>query len=265
MSNLAAELPEVLVEQAGNVGRIALNDPNRLNSLTPSMAAALDAAFERLSGSVGCIVLTGEGKAFCSGAYLSPSDSRDEEASDFGLVLEQKINPLMIKLRDLPIPWISSVRGPAAGVGCSLALAGDLIIASETAYFLQAFSRIGLVPDGGSAYLLARSIGRVRASEMMLLGERITAPQAFDWGLINRVVPDDALDATAMELAARLANGPRKSLGMIRKLGWAATESGWHEMLKLERTMQREAGQTLDAREGIAAFLEKRSPEFRGE
>jgi 2-(1,2-epoxy-1,2-dihydrophenyl)acetyl-CoA isomerase len=171
----------------------------------------------------------------------------------------------MTRLRNLPIPWISAVRGAAAGVGCSLALAGDLVVASETAYFLQAFARIGLVPDGGSSYLLTRSIGRARAMEMMMLGDRISAAKALEWGLISRVTPDSDLDTAAYELAARLAKGPTKTLGLIRKLGWTAVEADWPTALKTERELQQIAGQTPDCKEAIAAFREKRPARFTGE
>jgi len=170
----------------------------------------------------------------------------------------------MNKLRGLEIPWITAVRGPAAGVGCALALAGDLIVASETAYFLQAFVRIGIIPDGGSSYLLTRALSRAQAMEMMLLGEKIPAQQALAWGLVNRVVADDALDDAALELATRLAQGPTRAYASIRKLAWSALDSDWDSTLRLERELQKHAGRTEDAAEGIKAFLEKRPAQFLG-
>ena len=147
-------------------------------------------------------------------------------------------------------------------MGCSIALTADLIVAGESAYFLQAFSRIGLVPDGGASWLVSRAVGRVRAMELMLLGNRLPAAQALKWGLINRVVPDEVLETTALELAQSLAKGPTRSLGMIRSLCWSAEESGLEQALTAERTAQAIAGRSPDAREGIAAFVQKRPPAF---
>lgn len=253
------------VERCGAVAIVRLNDPDRLNALSMPMLTALVATLETVAGSARSMVLTGVGRAFCSGASLTQpmSDSATEEA-DFGLVLEEHINPLMTRLRDFPIPWIASVRGAAAGVGCSLALAGDLVVAGESAYFLQAFSNIGLVPDGGSSHLLARSIGRIRAMEMMLLGNRVPAATALEWGMINRVVADTNLDQAALEIAERLARGPTRTLGLIRQLGWNAIDCDWQSALAAERQAQKQAGRTTDAAEGVAAFVAKRTPQFEG-
>jgi 2-(1,2-epoxy-1,2-dihydrophenyl)acetyl-CoA isomerase len=166
-------------------------------------------------------------------------------------------------MRDLPIPLVTAVNGAAAGVGCSFALMGDIIVAAESAYFLQAFRRIGLVPDGGSTYLLPRMIGRARAMEMMLLGEKVPAKTALEWGMINRCVPDADLMSTAHAFAVQLAEGP-KALSMIRKIGWAALDSDWREQLQLERETQRDAGRTQDFAEGVSAFLTKRKADFKG-
>ena len=256
----------VETEMRGAVAIVTLNDPDRLNALSLPMLTELVAALEMAAAAARCMVLTGAGRAFCSGASLVEpiSDFEPAEVADFGRVLEDHINPLMTRLRDFPIPWVASVRGAAAGVGCSLALAADLVIAGETAYFLQAFSNIGLVPDGGSSHLLARSIGRVRAMEMMLLGDRVPATKALEWGMINRVIADEALDQAAIDLGERLASGPTKTLGAIRHLGWSAIDSDWPTALSAEREAQKQAGRTLDAAEGIAAFLAKRAPAFEG-
>jgi len=167
-------------------------------------------------------------------------------------------------LRDFPLPLVTAVNGAAAGVGCSLALMGDMIIAAESAYFLQAFRRIGLVPDGGSTYLLPRMIGRARAMEMALLGERVPAHKALEWGLVNRVVPDFELMAEATKLAHELAHGPA-SLGMIRKLMWRALDAEFGAQLDDEADTQTLAGQTKDFLEGVQAFLQKRPAQFTGE
>ncbi len=166
--------------------------------------------------------------------------------------------------REMATPLVTAVNGPAAGVGCSLALLGDLIVAAESAYFLQAFRRIGLVPDGGSTYLLPRMIGRARAMEMAMLGERVPAPQALEWGLINRCVPDAGeLMPTALALAGELASGPA-SLGLTRQLIWSSLDTGWTEQLHREAVAQTTAGRTQDFAEGVAAFLQKRKAEFKG-
>jgi 2-(1,2-epoxy-1,2-dihydrophenyl)acetyl-CoA isomerase len=251
---------KIAVETRGAVGVIRLNDPATLNAVSALMAEELNSAVDDLAARSRVILLTGTGRAFSSGANLSD----DPDFSDFGLGLELYVNPLMTRLRNLPIPWISAVRGAAAGFGCSLALAADLVIASDTAFFLQAFARMALMPDGGSSYLLARTIGRARAMEMMLLGDRVPAAKALDWGLISRVVPDADLDTAAFELAERLAKGPTKTLGMIRKLAWTAIDADWPTALKSERESQKIAGQSADCREAVTAFVEKRVAQFMG-
>jgi 2-(1,2-epoxy-1,2-dihydrophenyl)acetyl-CoA isomerase len=244
----------------GAVCLIRLNDPATLNAVSVPMVEELNSAIAEFAGTARTLVLTGAGRAFSSGANLS----QDPDYSDFGLSLEQHVNPLMTRLRNLPIPWISAVRGAAAGFGCSLALAADLVVASDTAFFVQAFARMALVPDGGSSYLLARTIGRARAMEMMLLGDRVPAAKALDWGLISRVVPDSDLDTAAFDLAERLAKGPTKTLGLIRKLAWTAIDADWPAALQTERESQKIAGQSADCREAVAAFLEKRAAHFTG-
>ena len=248
------------------VALITLSDPATLNAIDPSMSTELGVAFERAAGEARAIVLTGEGRGFSSGANLSPSApprlGKDGKV-DIGVHLEEHYNPFVSKLRDLPIPFVTAVNGAAAGVGCSFALMGDLIVAAESAYFLQAFRRIGLVPDGASTYLLPRMIGRARAMEMMLLGEKLPAPKALEWGLINRCVPDADLMPAAKALALELAQGP-KALGMIRRLVWASLDAHWREQLDAERVAQRDAGQTADFAEGVSAFLQKRPADFKG-
>lgn len=257
---------KVKIEQQGNVSVIRLNEPDSLNAVTAEMLDELDTAIDAAATGSRAMILTSEGRAFSSGANLSDDAMAENKGlQDAGLLLETHVNPLIARLKALPIPWISAVRGPAVGVGSSIALAADLIIASETAYFLQAFSRIGLVPDGGATWLLSRAASRVRAMELMLLGDRLPAAKALEWGLINRVVPDQLLDETAMNVAQALAKGPTKAFGLIRALSWAAADSFLEEALLAEREAQRTAGRSADAREGIAAFLEKRAPHFTGQ
>ena len=254
---------------ADGIGVITLADPSTLNAAGLDLMDELQQAFAAMKAdaAVRCVVLTGEGRGFCSGANLSgrgpAAETPDPEGPDAGASLEAVYNPFVTSLREYPVPIVTAVNGVAAGVGCSLALMGDIIVAAESAYFLQAFRRIGLVPDGGSTYLLPRLIGKARAMEMALLGDKVPAKTALDWGLVNRCVADDQLMATAMELAKALATGP-KALGAIRKLVWESLDEEWAAQLHAERLAQKTAGRTEDSREGILAFLQKRPAEFKG-
>ena len=207
-----------------------------------------------------CLLLTGEGRGFSSGADLAGSGL----PADVGAALEAHFNPLMEALAALPIPVVTAVNGVAAGAGCSLALAGDLILAGKSAYFLQAFINIGLVPDAGANWLLPRFVGRARAMEMMMLGERVPAATALEWGLVNRVVEDAVLMEEARDLAQRLAAMPTRALGLIRRLARETEAASFSEALKAERIAQREAGETEDFRAGVVAFLGKTTPVFNG-
>jgi 2-(1,2-epoxy-1,2-dihydrophenyl)acetyl-CoA isomerase len=173
-------------------------------------------------------------------------------------------SPIMLAIKNLPVPIVTAVNGAAAGIGCAIALAGDMIVASDRAYFLQAFRRIALVPDGGSAFLLTRGAGRARTMEMMLMGEKLPAQKALEWGLVNRVVPHEELQSSALALAAELAAGPSSVLRMIRKMCWDSLDSSFDDQIAAERDLQRIAGRTADHREGITAFLEKRPAAFVG-
>jgi 2-(1,2-epoxy-1,2-dihydrophenyl)acetyl-CoA isomerase len=177
--------------------------------------------------------------------------------------LERAFNPVQLAIKHMEQPVITAIRGPAAGYGAGLAAAGDIVLMSDNAFFFCAFAHVGLVPDGGATYLLAKAVGRVRAMRMMLLGEKIDAQTALDWGLATKVVPDDALDAEAAKLARQLANGPR-SLGLIKRLAWDALDSDFATALGAERRVQRDAGRTDDFMEGVTAFVEKRKPAFKG-
>jgi len=252
-------------DMQGDVAVITLADPSTLNALTVPLVEELIGAFGRAAKEARCAVLTGEGRGFSSGANLTGSTpSMDENGLlDAGRPLETHFNRFVTQLRDLPIPFVTAVNGPAAGVGCAFALLGDIIVAAESAYFLQAFRRIGLVPDGSSTYLLPRMIGRARAMEMMLLGEKVSAAKALEWGMINRCVPDTDLIPTTMALATELATGPM-ALGLIRRLCWDSLDTDWSGQLHAERMAQRDAGRSRDFIEGVQAFAQKRPARFKG-
>ncbi|NNE39895.1 MAG: 2-(1,2-epoxy-1,2-dihydrophenyl)acetyl-CoA isomerase [Marinicaulis sp.] len=260
------EAQQVEYEKRGDVAIIYLNDPDSLNAITLELGNALIATLDRASKEARAIVLSSRGRAFSSGANLAAGGNEDlaKPDRDLGEQLDKMYNPLIRMLRDLPAPLVTAVRGPAAGVGCSIACMGDIIVAGKGAYFLQAFCNIGLVPDGGSTYLLAKAIGRVRAMELMLLGERYPAERAFQDGLVTRLVDDDDVERTAIEIAEKLAAGPTQALAMIRKAAWAALDSNLDDQLDLERTLQRDAGRSDDFLEGVAAFFGKRKAQFKG-
>ncbi len=255
----------IRTSRSGDVLTITLNRPERLNAAPPAMFDEIGDVLDRLDGAR-AVLITGEGRAFCSGADLASYG--DQAAADSGAgayrALTRSYNPTMIKLSRLDVPVVTAVNGPAAGIGCSLALGSDFAIAGESAYFLQAFVNIGLVPDGGASWMLARLVGKARATEMMLLGERVSAAKAEDWGLIYKAVPDAELMDTANALAARLAAGPTRAIGLMRQGLAAALESDSAKALTMEAENQRIAGGSGDAREGALSFLEKRKPAFKG-
>ncbi len=251
-------------ELVGDVACVRFNDPATLNALSATMGEELCEALRRGQREARAILIGGVGRAFCSGANLGEGGFQlDDPDRDAGTRLESLFNPMILEMRASTVPIVTAIRGAAAGIGCAIACAGDLIVAGEGAYFYQAFRHIGLVPDGGSTYLLAKAIGRVRAMEMMLLGTKLMAPQALEWGLINRVVPDEQVDEEGLKLAAELARGPR-SLGLIRASAWAALETPLEEQLARERSFQRDAGRTEDFVEGVTSFREKRPATFKG-
>src|ERR1700733_9997547 len=253
----------IRLETTGDVAVMTLNDPSVLNAfghrLREDMAAALDHVE---AGSARCLVITGAGRGFCSGANLNDPDRqpRDRAAEARGEAqsdLESWYNPMFMRLRGLSIPIVTAINGMAAGAGMSLALTGDIRIAARSASFLQAFARIGLVPDCGSSWILPRLVGMARAMELSLLAERLPAETALSWGLINRLEEDADLMPRAMELARGLASGP-KSLGLIRQMYWQGLENTYSGQLDLEAKLQIQAGMTQDFAEGVAAFKEKR-------
>ena len=260
----------ILLETAGPVSVMTLNDPGVLNAFGQKLREDMQAALDRVEASAArCLVITGAGRAFCSGANLNDPDRvpRDRAAEARGEIqgdLEAWYNPMFLRLRALPIPVVTAINGIAAGAGMSLALSGDIKIAARSASFLQAFARIGLVPDCGSSWILPRLIGVARAMELSLLAERLPAETALNWGMINRLEDDAELMPKAMALAESLANGPR-SLGLIRRLYWEGLDNRYSDQLDLEAKLQNQAGVTLDYQEGVTAFREKRAARFTGQ
>jgi 2-(1,2-epoxy-1,2-dihydrophenyl)acetyl-CoA isomerase len=249
---------------ANQIATITLNRPERLNACPPNMADEISHAVDNL-GDARVLVIKGEGRAFCSGADLA---ARGDRAIGGGqgayIALTQHYNPLILKLARLNMPIITAVQGPAAGVGCSLALSGDFVVASKSGYFLQAFVNIGLVPDGGSTWLLPQLVGKARATRMMMLGEKIGGEQAEAWGLIYKCVEDDALTDEVAALAAKLASGPTLSYAIMRRNILTALEHGLADTLLAEAEGQLRAGASADAAEGGMAFIQKRKAEFKG-
>jgi len=255
----------IKLEIKDQVATITLNQPARLNACSLDMADEIFMALDLLEDGR-ALIITGEGRAFCAGADLqAKSDSAITGGNASFMALNKNYNPLMLKISKLNMPVITAVNGPAAGVGCSIALASDFAIAAKSSYFLQAFVNIGLVPDGGASYMLTRLIGKARATEMMMLGEKISGEKAADWGLVYKCVDDDALMGEANALATRLANGPTVALGIMRQNIAAALDADYGSALFREAEGQRMAGNSKDAREGALAFLQKRKAEFTGE
>ena len=244
------------------VATITLNRPDSLNALNGATVDELRRAVESLDGSgARCLLITGEGRGFSSGADLASGGGLPEDA---GIALEKHFNPLIEAMFALPIPVVAAVNGPDAGAGCSVALAADIVIAARSAYFLQAFVNVGLVPDASATWLLPQLAGRARAIEMMMLGERISAAQALEWGMISRLVDDADLAGESVALAERLAQGPTVTLGLIRHLVRQSSNLSLSDALAAERVAQREAGKTEDFKTAVFAFLQKRQPRFEG-
>ena len=263
------------LELDGAVATLIFNDPDNLNAMSEPMLTSFEKALDVIEDpetGVRCLILTGAGRGFCAGANVTRMDSKSSDSSqsrpnanpDAGAGLERVYHPILRRLRNLHCPIVSAVNGPCAGIGMRFALMGDMIIAGKSAFFLQAFRRIGLVPDGGATYLLPRIIGMARARELTLMGERLPAETALEWGLINRVAEDASLMDDAKQLAQDLAKGPM-SLGMIRELLWSSVDAAYEEQLNNERMAQRTAGRTNDFAEGVAAFKEKRETNFQGQ
>ena len=256
---------KVVLDFEGKVAVLKFNHPEVMNAVGADMLEGLNAAIREIqdpNNGARCLLLTGVGRGFCAGANLADRGGRGDGA---GASLRTAYHPLLLTLRDLDMPLVTAVNGAAAGVGMSFALLGDIVCAAKGAFFLQAFARIGLVPDGGATFMLPRMVGWGRAMELSLLAERLPAEKAEAWGLVNRLYDDnDALLTGALDIAAKLADGA-KSLALIRRLYWATWHNAYEQQLDLEARMQAEAGRTKDHAEGVKAFLEKRDPAFRGQ
>jgi len=258
---------QILFARGDGIARITLNRPDRLNSFTTQMHAEVRAALDEVRGdpSLRVLLLTGAGRGFCAGQDLSDRAVAPGGAPvDLGASIEQNYRPLVLGLRGLPLPVVCAVNGVAAGAGANLALACDIVIAARSATFIQAFSKIGLVPDSGGTFFLPRLVGTARAMGLALLGDKLPAEQAAAWGLIWQCVDDAELVPTADRLAAQLAQAPTRGLAGIKRALHASAGNTLEDQLTLERDLQRELGYSDDYREGVAAFLAKRPPTFTG-
>ena len=248
----------------GGVATITLNRPDVYNALNDGITYELQDALKAVAkdATARVVVLTGEGKAFCSGQDLKAASGQEKRS--FIDSLHKRYNPIVRAMRTLPKPIICRLNGVAAGAGCSLALACDMIIAAEEATLIEVFINIGLVPDSGSSYFLPRLVGMAKAFELCTMGSKVTAKEAVELGLINKVVPSAELDAAVKGYTDYFAAAPTKSIGLIKKMLSKAATSTLDEMLEYEAYCQEIAGQTHDYKEGVAAFLEKRKPGFLG-
>src|SRR6201993_3159185 len=257
------------IEIDGPVAVLKFDHQEVMNAVSMDMLGGLGEALDEIDANkanVRCLVLTGAGRAFCTGANLQGRNQQQKPGrSNAGAALETGFHPFLRRLRNLHCPIVTAVNGPAARAGVSFALMGDMILVAASAYFLQAFRRIGLVPDCGSTWLLPRLIGKARSVELSLMGERLPAEKALEWGLVNRVYDDAVLAEETMKLAHELANGPTIALSLIRKLYWDSPDNSFEDQLNLEFESQRAAGATEDFKEGVTAFLEKRPAKFRGQ
>ena len=249
------------------VATLTLNRPAQLNSFNAQMHKEVREALKQLrqSPEARCLLITGNGRGFCAGQDLSDRNVAPGAAMpDLGESIEKNYNPLIRTLRDLPMPVVCAVNGVAAGAGANIALACDITLAARSASFIQAFCKIGLVPDSGGTWTLPRAVGMARAKALALLGDKLSAEQAEQWGMIWRCVDDESLQDEALKLARHLAAQPTYGLALIKRALNASASNSFDEQLDLERDLQRLAGRSEDYREGVAAFMAKRTPEFKG-
>ena len=249
------------------VARLTLNRPDKLNSFNAQMHDEVREAIKTVAADddIRCLLLSGNGRGFCAGQDLSDRNvAPDAEVPDLGESLEKRYNPLVRSLASLEKPVVCAVNGVAAGAGANLALACDIVLAAESAKFIQSFCNIGLVPDSGGTWILPRLVGHARALGLAMLGDRLSARDAEQWGLIWKCLADDELAVEAGKLARHLATRPTRGLGLIKRAMLASSGNSLDQQLDLERDLQRLAGRSDDYREGVAAFMQKRDPEFTG-
>lgn len=261
-----ADFDALLLDITDGLATITLNRPDKLNALNSQLKKDLVGAIRQVGSKhsgARCLLICGKGKSFCSGADLAESMENGGNW-DAGATLMETYHPILLELAALDIPVVSAVNGAAAGAGMSIAIAADLVVAADTAYFLQAFINIGLVPDAGSTYILPRLIGESRARAMMMLGEKVPAHTAQEWGMVHKVVPEADLLQAARDLAIKFATGPTHALSSIRKLLTASASNNFSGQLQAEAMAQRAASQSADCVEGVTAFIQKRPANFTG-
>ncbi|WP_171098825.1 MULTISPECIES: enoyl-CoA hydratase-related protein [unclassified Ruegeria] len=256
------EYQDVLLDITDGLAVLTLNRPDKMNALTTNMRAEITHAMKHAARHARAIVLTGAGGAFCSGQDLGDASSTGR--IDLERALRDEYEPMLQSIYDCPVPTIAAVNGAAAGAGANLALCADVVIATESAYFLQAFARIGLLPDAGGTWFMPRLMGFAKAMGAALFAEKISARQADDWGLIWEAVSDDTFDQHWRKRASYLANGPTAGFGAIKKALRGSYDKSLAEQLTIEASLQGECGRTRDFSEGVVAFLEKRPPNFEG-
>ena len=257
----------IVLEKTNGVAKLTLNRPDRLNSFNVQMHEELQSALDDIAtdGSSRCVVLTGAGRGFCAGQDLGDrAVSADQAAPDLGMSVEKFYNPLIRRLTNLKMPVICALNGVAAGAGASVVMACDIVVAASSASFILSFAKVGLVPDSGSSWHFARAVGLPRAKAMAMLGNKVSATQAEQWGLIYQVVDDDKLTETTDELSTHLAKQPTEALANIKELVHTAFDFSLNEQLERERKAMQHLGRSDDYREGVASFMEKREPNFKG-
>jgi 2-(1,2-epoxy-1,2-dihydrophenyl)acetyl-CoA isomerase len=252
------------LEKIGGVAKLTLNRPEVFNSFNREMSLALQQHLDECEHDpqVRCILITGSGKAFCAGQDLAEAIS--EDGPDIETIVKQHYNPIIIRIRSIEKPVVAAVNGVAAGAGANIALACDICVAAESASFIQAFSKIGLIPDSGGTFFLPRIVGFQRASALAMLGDKVGAPEAQQMGMIYKQFADDVFTDESLKLASKLASMPTKGIGLTKRAFNHSTINTLGEQLAMEETLQTTASKTEDYNEGVTAFLEKRKPEFKG-